>query len=131
MGNKLVKIGLGLGLILSQTGIALAAGEINIQQNTTWVKFTDIGNLISAVVGLAIMLAALMAFLYLVWGGIEWISSGGDKAGMEAARSRITAAFVGLAIVAAAWAIMMLIQSFFGITILGKLTIPSVVTPNQ
>ncbi len=124
MLKTLAKSGLGLGLLLTQTGIVFAE-DITIKQPGQ-VSFTNIGSLISAVVGLAIVLAALMAFLYLVWGGIEWISSGGDKAGMEAARSRITAAFVGLAIVAAAWAIMALIQSFFGIQILNGFTIPKV-----
>ncbi len=129
MLKRLAKISVGTVLLLTQAGIVLAE-DITIPQPKT-VSFTNIGNLISAVVGLAIIIAALLAFLYLVWGGIEWITSGGDKAGMEAARSRITAAFVGLAIVAAAWAITALIQTFFGIQILGNLTIPTVTNPTR
>ena len=53
----------------------------------------------------------------LVWGGIQWIMSGGDKAKTEEARNRITAALVGLAIVASAWAIMKLVEYFFGLNI--------------
>lgn len=128
--NKLAKIGLGLGLLLTQASLVMAAqGDITITQPKTGTgeilaKITDIGTLISGVVGLAIIIAALLAFVYLVWGGIEWISSGGDKAGMEAAKSRITAAFVGLFIVGAAWAITKLLETFFGITILGTINIP-------
>ena len=86
---------------------------------------TEIGTLISAVVGILLIIAALLAFLFLVMGGIQWITAGGDKAGMETARNRITHAIVGLIIVGAAWAIMLLVQSFLGITILGgSLPIP-------
>lgn len=126
--KKISKIGLGLGLLLSQTGWVFAE-DITITRPGA-VKILQIGQLISAIVGLAIIVAALLAFLYLVWGGIEWISSGGDKAGMESARNRITAAFVGLAIVAAAWAITALLQQFFGIQILGGFSIPTVTNPN-
>ena len=83
------------------------------------VKITDIGQLISAIVGTLLIVAALLAFLYLIMGGIQWITSGGDKAGMETARNRITHAIVGLIIVGAAWAIMLLVQNFLGVTILG------------
>lgn len=83
------------------------------------VKINDIGQLISAGVGTLLIIAALLAFLYLILGGIQWITSGGDKTGMEAARNKITHAIVGLIIVGAAWAIMTLVQNFLGITIIG------------
>ncbi len=123
MKNKLVKIGFGLGVLATQAS-AVWADDITVVQPSQ-VKILNIGTLIGGIVGVAIIIAALLAFIYLVWGGIEWISSGGDKAGMEAARSRITNAFVGLFIVAAAWAITKLIETFFGITIIsGGITLP-------
>ncbi len=77
------------------------------------------GQFISAMVGTLLIIAALLAFLYLILGGIKWITSGGDKAGMEEARNKITHAIVGLIIVGAAWAIMTLVQNFLGVTIIG------------
>ena len=96
----------------------LAQATLNIQTPAN-VQITDFGKLISALVGTLLIIAALLAFLFLILGGIQWISSGGDKAGMEAARNKITHAIVGLIIVGAAWAIMILIQNFLGITIIG------------
>jgi hypothetical protein len=81
------------------------------------VKFTDIGKLIGNVVSLAMIIAALITFVFLIWGGVEWIISGGEKAGTEAARNRITNAFIGLFVVFAAWAIIKVIETFFGICI--------------
>jgi hypothetical protein len=82
-------------------------------------RITDVGQLITAAVGMMMIIAALLAFFYLILGGIQWITSGGDKAGMEAARNKITHAIVGLIIVGAAWAIMTLVQNFLGVQIIG------------
>lgn len=83
------------------------------------IRITDIGLLFSSIVGAMLIIASLLAFLYLVIGGIQWITSGGDKAGLEAARNKITHAIVGLVIVAASWAIMLLVQAFLGVDIFG------------
>lgn len=93
------------------------------------VRIGELGTLLSAVVGSLLIIAALLAFFFLILGGIQWITAGGDKAGMEAARNKITHAIVGLVIVGAAWAIMILVQNFLGITIIGgQLNFP---TPYQ
>ena len=95
-----------------------AEPAINIAQPAN-IKIGDLGQLISALVGTLLIVAALLAFFYLIMGGIQWITSGGDKAGMEAARNKITHAIVGLIIVGAAWAVMILVQNFLGVTIIG------------
>lgn len=81
--------------------------------------------IISAGIRLTLVVAAVIFFFVLVIGGIRWITSGGDKAQTEAARSQITAALVGLVIVFAAWAIVALVGNFFGIELLNGLQIPS------
>lgn len=90
------------------------------QDKAQFFKITNLGELISAATGALLIIAALLAFFYLILGGIQWITSGGDKAGMEAARNKITHAVVGLIIVGAAWAIMILVQNFLGVDIVGK-----------
>src|SRR3972149_8194754 len=77
----------------------------------------DLGKLFSGVADMAIIIAAIMVFFYLLWGGISWLTSGGDKAKTEEAQKRITAAVIGLAIVASAWAIIKVIDTFFGVGI--------------
>jgi len=91
----------------------------------TGMRIEDVGLLISRIISIAFILAGIMVFAFLVWGGIEWILSGGDKSGTEKARNRITSALVGLVIVFAAWAIAQLVGVFFGINIF-QLTIPQV-----
>ncbi len=91
----------------------------------TQLDFT-IPELISGGIQLLMIVAAIIFFFMLVVGGIRWILSGGDKQQTEAARNQITAALVGLIIVFAAWAIVQLLSTFFGISIFEGLTIPEV-----
>jgi hypothetical protein len=104
--------------------VMAASGTIGVPQ-PTGMKITDIGVLISRVISVAFILAGILTFALLVMGGIEWLTSGGDKAKTESARNRITAAIVGLAIVAASWALMKLIAYFFGVDVFeGNINIP-------
>jgi len=95
-----------------------AQAQITINQPSN-IKISDVGHLISALVGVLLILSALIAFFYLIMGGISWITSGGDIASMETARNKITHAIVGLIIVGAAWAVMILVQNFLGVQIIG------------
>ena len=87
------------------------------------LQITSLGTLLSGAIGFILVIAALAAFIFLIWGGIQWITSGGDKSAVEAARSRILAAIIGLFVVFAAWALMNVLGGFFGFEI-GKLVFP-------
>ena len=102
-----------------------AAEEINLKPQGEFAALGElsVGNIVSGLIRLILVVAALVFFFILVIGGIQWIASGGDKAQTETARNRITAALVGLVIVFAAWAIVQLINVFFGIDIF-SLTLP-------
>lgn len=45
-------------------------------------------------------IAAVLVIIFLIWGAIEWIISGGDKEKVSNARKKITSALIGLAILA-------------------------------
>lgn len=105
----------------------LAQGQtINLSPRGDWNTLGGVtfSNLVSAAIVLILIVAALIFFFMLIYGGIKYISSGGDKGQMESARGTITAALIGLVIVFAAWAIVSLINTFFGVNIL-QLELPS------
>lgn len=109
----------------------LLAQDTTIKLNQNLGGFQNLAgltipNLVSAFIRLAIVVAGIVFFFILVIGGIRWIASGGDKAQTEAARNQITAALVGLVIVFAAWAILALIKTFFGVDIF-SLSLPTAV----
>ena len=73
-----------------------------------------LGNIMSGI----LFIGSILVLLYLLWGGIEWITSGGDKGKTEAARNKITSAVIGLIVMASSVAIVMLIQRFLGVCFL-------------
>ena len=90
---------------------------INIGDETkSRVAINDtLGSFVQKSFSAVILVAGLATFMYLVYGGIQWIMAGGDKGKLEEARNKITNGIIGLAIVASAWAVYLLIDYFFGI----------------
>ena len=84
----------------------------------------SLGKLISNLLDALFIAGFLLTFMFLIVGGIQWITAGGDKQALEKARTGITNAIMGLVIVAATYAIMTLVGKFFGFDITA-LTIPS------
>jgi hypothetical protein len=76
---------------------------------------TDLGSFVSKSFSAVILVAGLATFGYLVYGGLQWIMSGGDKGKLEESKSKITNGIIGLTIVASAWAVYLLLDYFFGI----------------
>lgn len=107
------------------TALTVAAGNVYAQtqpilpdndQIKAGGDFT-VASLIASLINGAILISALAVLLYLILGGFQWLTSGGDKGKTEQARNKITSALIGLLIVLASWAIYNLILQFFGIDI--------------
>ena len=127
--NKLSKLALSIGSVPAwafTTGIVLAAESVKV--NPPKYSVVSVGALLSGLVSAAIIIAAILAFVYLVWGGLNWLASGGDKTKTEEAQKRITSAIIGLAIVAASWALIQLIANVFGLNFQEGITIPEIQT---
>jgi len=73
---------------------------------------------LNLVVALILIAGVIYFFFTLISGAIGWISSSGDKTKLEGAQKQITHAFMGLAILLASFAIIKLIETLFGISIL-------------
>lgn len=76
---------------------------------------TALGPIISGALKLILIMAGLIAFVQLLLGGIGWITSGGDKAAVETARNKIIHAIVGIVVVFAAWALIVLVEQMANI----------------
>src|SRR3990172_12087500 len=63
------------------------------------VANAGIGPLVNAIITILFIIAVVLALAFLIYGGIKWVISGGDKAKVEAARGTIVAALVGLVLV--------------------------------
>ena len=71
-------------------------------------------DLLSSLLTLLVAVVAILVFAYLIWGGINWITSGGDKGKTESARNKIMAAVIGLIIIASSYAVLQIVLRFLG-----------------
>lgn len=69
-------------------------------------------------IGLLFVAGTVFFMFMMLFGAVQWIVSGGDKAAIESARGRITSALVGVIILFSTFAIIKIIETFFGIDIL-------------
>lgn len=112
-------------LALAATTAFAVDTAINVDAGAAGFKINDISKLISSLLKFTLGIVGLLVFIYLIWGGIEWLTAGGDKSKTESARQKITNAIIGLAIVASALAISVVLSNFFGISIGSNITLPS------
>jgi hypothetical protein len=89
-------------------GTAARDGELTGATST-------IGEVISSLLSGVMVIGALMLLMYLIWGGIEWISAGGDSGKIQKARDKITQSVIGLIVLASSVAIFSLVQQFVGV----------------
>jgi len=85
-------------------------------QRSNFFKFDSIGEFIVNMFQVTLIIGSIMTFFYLIWGGIQWITSGGNQEAAKGAKEKITDAIFGLVFLAAVWIIWRLIIYFLGIT---------------
>lgn len=92
-----------------------AQGGNDAMHNLCLITGSNVGQVVGAFVELIFVLAILAALLYLVWGGFKWLTSGGDKSAVGAAREHIVAALVGLVIIFLSYFILTIVLNLFGL----------------
>lgn len=89
----------------------------------SFFRITSVSSVIAASLLLMFGVAGIACFVFLVYGGLKWLSSGGDSNKTKEARDVITNSLIGLALVAIALAIMTLIGNWIGVDFL-NVTLP-------
>lgn len=77
-----------------------------------------IATILATFLRISLVVAGILLLIYLVIGGIQWLTSGGEKAALESARGRLTNAFIGLLIIVLVLVIIDLINRVLGLDIL-------------
>ncbi len=106
------------GICPTSTGGANFSGLCNLSFS---------GNTFGNIITIVFIVAIILALAYLIWGGIKWVLSGGDKAKVDAARQAIVAAIVGLIFVFLSYFIINIVVPIFvpGFS-LQKLSLPTI-----
>ncbi len=98
-----------------------AAGAVNVTCGATCNPLTEgsinvgfrvptFAELIGNVIRLFFFVAGLVALVFLLLGGFEWVSSGGDSKKTDAARAKITSAVIGLVIMIAVLSLVIFLE---------------------
>lgn len=91
---------------------------------------TFVAGLIRNIILLLILASFIAALAYTILAGIKFITSGGDPKEISAAQGQITWGIIGLVVVIGAYAIIRVVEIFFGVDLItGGLTLPGIWTP--
>lgn len=77
-----------------------------------------VGNTLSNILTLLLIVAGVAFFFMFVLGGIKWIASGGDKEKIEGAKKQISSALIGLVLILCLFAVTNLIYHLFGVNLI-------------
>ncbi len=78
----------------------------------------SIDTLVSTALTILFVIAVILTLFFLIYGGISFITSGGDKEKVANARQKLTYAVIGLIIVFLSFFIVNLIGGIFGVKLL-------------
>ena len=79
---------------------------------------TSLQIIIQNSVTIIIIIAIVLSLFFLIWGGMQWIMSQGDKHKLDQAKARITYSLIGLLVIFFSFFIVRLVGSLFGIDVL-------------
>lgn len=106
-------------------GVCLDFGGTAVEKELPGTTGTDpldpvgsFGTWLGSLISITMTVAAILVLLYLLWGGLEWISAGGDSGKIQKARERITQAVIGIIVLSASTAIFIIVQRFLGICVI-------------
>lgn len=86
---------------------------------------SDLGKVIGNAINFIFVVAALLALVFLIIGGVKWLTSQGEKEGVNKARETIVAAIVGLVIIFLSYLIVNFVLNLFVGVSLFNLTLPT------
>lgn len=81
--------------------------------------FNDLGSVVAAALPLVVYSTGLLMFVYLIYGGLRYITAAGDSKQVGEAMKTITNAILGLTIVFGSFWVVRIIETVFGLKITG------------
>jgi hypothetical protein len=94
-------------------GYLFAAG---IQNEGGVATLEGLEGAFESIIGVLFSVAGIILFIMLIVGGVNFMTSGGDPKGLEAAKKTLTYALVGMLLVALGYLVLVFVSDFTGNT---------------
>jgi hypothetical protein len=127
LGAISLMTGLPIASILAQVDINIgeeaAANDLPGSQQSA---ATDggFGFWIGRVLNIVLVFATLMVFINYIIAALEWITASGDSGKIQKARDRLLQSTIGLIVLSATTALIMLLQNFLNIDVINFTFVP-------
>lgn len=79
-------------------------------------KFRTFGGVLAAFLNIVFYSGVALTFIFLIIGGIRYVTSGGSKEGAEAARSMITNAVIGFIVIVGAFTLRIIVEKMLAVS---------------
>ena len=80
-------------------------------------ELSDIEPIVANIIRSVVALGGIALFVMLVFGGIQYLTSGGDPEGVQKAKLTLTYAIIGIALFVIAWFTLLFIETFTGVKV--------------
>lgn len=101
----------------------------DLSNPTSATSVRSLSQFLTTFLGFLTTLAGLMFLIYFIVAALAWITSGGEKGKVEAARQQMTNAAIGLIIVIASYSIVGIVGGVLGVDILNPVKIIQTLIP--
>lgn len=101
-----------LALTIGEPGNTIKIESSKIPQG----GIDSIGEILRVGILFLFVASVLLSLTFIIWGGFDWITAGGNKESVGRARQKLLWAMFGLFVVFTAFAVINFVGKFFGIS---------------
>jgi hypothetical protein len=104
-----------LAIMMPAVVLAQTTGPVNVYINEIGAELglgtRDVRLVIASIINVALGLLGIVAVVIIIYGGLTWMTAGGDQKKVDSAKHILTAGIIGLIIILSAYAIARFVVS--------------------
>ncbi len=112
MIKKILTILTALGAV-AIPAVTLAANKWGLPNQPAGIPNSDLNQIILNITNWVLGFVTILAVLFLIWGGLQYLTAAGNEEQVEKAKSTITYALLGLIVAAIAYAAVVVVVNYF------------------
>lgn len=96
------------------SGLNDVRGEFSGTTGSLFMGARDVPELIAAIIRILLMIGGAIAVLFVIIGGYQYLTSGGNEEAAEKGRKTVTNALIGVVVVVLSWVIVNVVVNTVG-----------------